>query len=83
MNPSITQKPPATGQAPAVEAPKASGWPKLEVGFDEARVTALLGAPDRVEPQPQGTRWHWEKGQEQGWVEFAGEPPKVREWRSR
>jgi hypothetical protein len=83
MNPSITQKPPATGQAPAVEAPSASGWSKLRVGFDEAKVTALLGAPDRVERQPQAARWHWERGAEQGWVEFAGEPLTVREWRSR
>jgi hypothetical protein len=51
MNPRITEKPPAVGQAPAVEAPKQSGWAQIAVGLGEARVSQLLGTPDRVEWQ--------------------------------
>lgn len=83
MNPRITEKPPAVGQAPAVEAPKRSGWAKLAVGLGEDQVTELLGAPDRIERRPRASRWHWEKGAEKGWVDFAGDPRKVTEWRSR
>ena len=83
MNPRITEKPPAVGQAPAVKAPKRSGWAKMAVGLGEAQVTELPGAPDRIERQPQASRWHWEKGAEKGWVDFAGDPRKVVEWRSR
>jgi hypothetical protein len=83
MNPSITQKPPSAGRAPGVEAPQHSAWAKLRVGLDEGQVASLLGAPDRVERLAQAARWHWDKGAETGWVEFAGEPPRVREWRNR
>lgn len=84
MNPRITEKPPAVGRAPAVEAPMRAGWAKMAVGLGEAQVRELLGAPDRIEQQPRATtRWHWEKGMEKGWVDFAGDPRKVVEWRSR
>ncbi|MGH8688405.1 MAG: hypothetical protein ACREVQ_11940 [Burkholderiales bacterium] len=83
MNPTVTQKPPSVGPLPSVQAPKASGWSKLAVGLERNEVQSLLGTPDRIETQGQSARWHWEHGAEQGWVEFAGEPPKVREWRSR
>jgi hypothetical protein len=82
MNPSITQKPPAMGQGPAVEAPKASGWTRMAVGLGEAQVTELLGAPDRVERQPHAARWQWEQGAEKGWVDFSNESRKVIEWRT-
>jgi hypothetical protein len=82
MSPRITEKPPAVGQAPAVETPKASGWSRMAVGLREAQVTGLLGAPDRIEQSPSTTRWHWEKGLDKGWVDFAGKPRTVVEWRS-
>lgn len=82
MNPRITEKPPAVGQAPAVEAPKASGWTRMAVGMEEAQVAELLGAPDRTERRAQTIRWFWAKGADQGWVDFAADTRKVLEWRS-
>ena len=49
----------------------------------EAQVTELLGAAERIKRRPQASRWRWEKGAEQGWGNFAGDPRKVIEWRSR
>jgi len=83
MRPNATERPASIGEGPSVQAPQASGWSKLAVGLDEPGVRALLGAPDRIEPRPPAARWHWESGADHGWVEFAGEPPRVREWRNR